>query len=85
MVRFIALVILALLLALVVRAVVAAFVAGLRAGRVGGARRPLRDELVKDPVCETYVPRGSATVRTLGPTTYYFCSLACAEKFRPAP
>jgi YHS domain-containing protein len=24
-------------------------------------------------------------VRTLGPTTYYFCSLACAEKFRPAP
>ncbi len=40
--------------------------------------RALRNELVKDPVCATYVPRRTAVVRTAGPATYYFCSTACA-------
>jgi len=37
---------------------------------------------VKDPVCETYVPRRTAVVRTAGSATYYFCSPACAAKFK---
>jgi hypothetical protein len=38
------------------------------------------DELVKDPVCQTYVVRSRA-VRRLGPEgPRYFCSDACARR-----
>lgn len=81
MVRFLALLILAALVFLVLRATVRAFVAGLRGtptGRAGG-RAPL-DELVKDPVCETYIPRRKAIARGSGTATRYFCSAACADR-----
>ena len=83
MIRFLVLALIGLLLLLLVRAAVAAFVSGFSGrSRPGGAPRALRDELVKDPVCETYVPRRSALTRTAGGATYYFCGPACAEKFR---
>lgn len=83
MVRFLALGVLAFLLFLVVRAAVTSFLAGLRGATPGRPRRAaIRDELVKDPVCETYVPRRSAVTRTAGRATYHFCSAACAEKFK---
>lgn len=44
-------------------------------------RRVLKDELVKDPVCETYVLRSRALTRTVGGTTYYFCSRECAGRY----
>jgi YHS domain-containing protein len=46
-------------------------------------RRPrgLRDELVKDPVCEAYVLRSRAHTRTVGGKTYYFCSSKCAASY----
>lgn len=44
-------------------------------------RRVLRDELVKDPVCETYVLRSRALTRTVGGTTFYFCSRKCAGRY----
>lgn len=83
MIRFLVLALVGLLVFLLVRAVVAALVSGV-SGRARGARAPraLRDELVKDPVCETYVPRRSALTRTAGGATYYFCGPVCAEKFR---
>jgi YHS domain-containing protein len=84
MVRVLALAALMVVLVVVLRAVVAAFVAGMRGGGVGrdGARRrALRDDLVKDPVCDTYVPRRSATTRMAGSVTHYFCSSDCARKF----
>jgi YHS domain-containing protein len=37
---------------------------------------------VKDPVCETYVPRRTALARTDGVATYYFCGPTCAAKFK---
>lgn len=41
----------------------------------------LRDELVKDPVCQTYIARSRA-VRVGGPeSTRYFCSAECARRF----
>ena len=43
--------------------------------------RALRDELVKDPVCETYVLRSRALTRTVGGTTFYFCSRECAGRY----
>lgn len=47
------------------------------------ARRPraIQDELVKDPVCQTYVLRSRAVRREAGGTTHYFCSRECAARF----
>jgi YHS domain-containing protein len=80
-VRFVALAVLAVLVYVLLRAMVAAFAAGFRGGGRRGSPRALRDELVKDPVCETYVPRRAAVTRTTGGVTRHFCSAACAEKF----
>jgi len=82
-IRFLAFAVLAFLIFLVLRAALAGFLAGFRGpGRATGGSRALRNELVKDPVCETYIPRQGALRRSAGPTTYYFCSTACAEKFK---
>ncbi len=52
----------------------------LRRGAVGGgagAPRALRDELVKDPVCQTYVVRSRAVSRG----DVAFCSAECAARY----
>jgi YHS domain-containing protein len=36
---------------------------------------------VKDPVCETYIPRRKAITRGSGEEARFFCSAACAEKY----
>ncbi len=54
-----------------------AFGAGTRAPRP----RALHDELVKDPVCQTYIVRSRAVTRSTGGSTYYFCSPECAARF----
>lgn len=38
-------------------------------------------EMVKDPNCETYVPKNEAISKTLAGTTHYFCSEKCAEEY----
>jgi len=47
-----------------------------------GPRRPvaLSDELVKDPVCQTYVVRSRA-VRGGAADAPYFCSEECARRY----
>ena len=40
-----------------------------------------RDELVKDPVCGTYVVRSRAVSRPAGAAARYFCSAECARRF----
>jgi hypothetical protein len=81
-VRFLVLAVVAALLFLMLRASVHAFLRGLRGGsRPGATQRAGRDELVKDPVCETYIPRRKAITRGSGPATRYFCSAACADKY----
>ncbi|MEK7836507.1 MAG: hypothetical protein AAB328_00865 [candidate division NC10 bacterium] len=60
-----------------------------------GARRGLppaggthRDELVKDPVCQTYVVLSRAVTRHVDGVPVYFCSAQCADRYprreRPA-
>ena len=67
---------------LVIRATVMAFVAGLRTGPGSGrGRLGTRDELVRDPVCETYIPRGKAVTRQTPAGPRYFCSGDCADRF----
>ncbi len=82
MVRFLALAVLAFLLFLIIRASVYSFLGGLRGvTRSRPTQRGGLDELVKDPVCETYIPRRKAISRGNGPALRYFCSAACADKY----
>jgi len=39
------------------------------------------DELVKDPVCHTYVVLSRAVTRQLGGETLHFCSQECALRY----
>jgi YHS domain-containing protein len=43
--------------------------------------RAIPDQLVKDPVCQTYIVRSRAVRRTLGGEPRYFCSARCADRF----
>ncbi len=64
-------------------AVAAAILVPLLRRRVPGARRArsaLPDELVKDPVCQTYVVKSRAVRRTGGDGVRYFCSDECARR-----
>jgi YHS domain-containing protein len=50
----------------------------------GGSTRtdePQRDELVKDPVCGTYVVRSRAVTRDDAGSPRYFCSIDCARRY----
>jgi hypothetical protein len=40
-----------------------------------------RDELVKDPVCHTYVVRSRAITGRGGDGAPYFCSVDCARRY----
>ena len=42
---------------------------------------PRRDELVKDPVCQTYVLMSRAIREEAGGAPAYFCSRECAARF----
>lgn len=41
-----------------------------------------KNQMVQDPVCLVFVPRGVATTEDIGGQTYYFCSRSCAQKFQ---
>jgi len=41
----------------------------------------IQAEMVKDPVCSTYLPKSMALQKTVAGETWYFCSEECALKF----
>jgi len=41
----------------------------------------VHDELVKDPVCGVYLPKGQAKPLFLNNRTFYFCSEECRQRF----
>ena len=53
----------------------------LRVPAPGRGRSERRDELVKDPVCQTYVVMSRAIRSDAGGTTVHFCSRECAERY----
>jgi YHS domain-containing protein len=55
----------------------------LRRASVTSGRRPaaLGGELVKDPVCHTYIVRSRAVRRDAGGEPRYFCSPDCARRY----
>jgi hypothetical protein len=67
--------------------------AGARAagGPRGGRREVSSVSLVRDPVCNTYIPRDGAVTALVGRETRYYCSEACrakdadARRFAPPP
>ena len=70
-------------LLLLVVAIVIALLLPLLRRPVGRARRApsaFHDELVKDPVCQTYVVRSRA-VSGRGADAPYFCSADCARRY----
>lgn len=40
-----------------------------------------KNQMVQDPVCRVFVPRGSAVSEDIGGQTYFFCSRSCAQTF----
>lgn len=52
-------------------------------GRGEGNRLPVdKDQMVQDPVCHVFVPRGTAVTEVIGGQTYCFCSKGCAATFQ---
>ena len=52
-----------------------------RRPRPASRARMSSDELVKDPVCGTYVVRSRAVSGPAGAAARYFCSAECARRF----
>ena len=52
-----------------------------------GSQQPTRlpqskDQMVQDPMCRVFVPRGAAVTEVIGGQTYCFCSQGCAAAFQ---
>jgi len=43
---------------------------------------PLGEEMVKDPNCDTYIPKADAIKKKVGGETRYFCSQKCLDEYR---
>ena len=51
-------------------------------GDRGNAASGPVDEMVQDPNCLTYIPKGSAIRKSVGGETHFFCSQACVDEFQ---
>jgi YHS domain-containing protein len=73
----------AVVLLVVLAVIVAALLHLLRRPAVRSRRPPdaLDDELVKDPVCQTYVVRSRAVASRTADGAPYFCSTDCARRY----
>jgi YHS domain-containing protein len=71
------------MLLVVVTVVIAVLLSLLRRPAVASRRAPhvLDDELVKDPVCHTYVVRSRAVIGRGAAGAAYFCSTDCARRY----
>ncbi len=70
------------LVAVSIAVVILALLPLLRPRRGPGALvRGTTDELVKDPVCGTYIVRSRAVSGAGGAGSRYFCSAECARRF----
>ena len=79
MVRYLLFLILGIIVYQVLKGLIRSLTAtGERGSRLSPARG---DDLVRDPECETYVPRADALPAVVGGVTHYFCSSECLTKF----
>ena len=54
----------------------------IRDKRRAGLPRKGVGELVKDPVCNIYVPKSDALSAEVGGEQFYFCSFKCLDQYR---
>jgi len=71
---------LVLLAARVLRALLQS--AAARRRRPGGSAPPQGVQMIRDPVCGTYVVPGRSIALTEGSQQVYFCSAECRDKYR---
>lgn len=78
MYRIIFILVLLIILYFLIRSAVREF------GRQGTVERlpKSKDQMVQDPVCRVFVPRGTAVTEVIGGQTYCFCSQGCALTFQ---
>ena len=46
------------------------------------AAASLGEEMVKDPNCETYIPKADAIKKKVGGEALFFCSQKCLDEYR---
>ena len=85
MLRFVLLLIVSVILARLFWRVVAAIVARLAGQREQSGVPAPGVQMVRDPVCGTYVVPDRALSITDGRTPAYFCSAGCRDKYRARP
>ncbi|HTN43772.1 MAG TPA: hypothetical protein VMN77_08240 [Nitrospiria bacterium] len=44
-------------------------------------RERMGGEMVKDPICDTYVPKSQAIEKNVNGQTVYFCGQGCADAY----
>ena len=65
-----------------VAAVIEGYAGGARRGRTGPTREVVATDMVRDRVCDTFVPRSRALVAVVNGREQHFCSPACRERAR---
>jgi hypothetical protein len=77
--RLVRFLVLLLLVRIALRFVVAV-VEGYRGARAKEPRAAAATEMVRDRVCDTFLPRARALVATVGGREQHFCSPACRDR-----
>ena len=82
MMRFVLILVLSLIVSRMFWRIVAAFRDGISGGQ-RSSRTPQRGvQMVRDPVCGTFLLPDRAVALTDGRSRIYFCSTACRDKYR---
>ena len=80
MYRIIIILILLMLLYFLIRSAVHALHE--RSKTVGQNQLSDKHQMVQDPVCRVFVPKGAAVQEEIGGQNYFFCSRECAKTFQ---
>jgi uncharacterized protein len=85
MIRFVVYLALIILVSRALSRLWAGFMEGLSGEPRTRSRVPQRGvQMVRDPVCGTFVVPDRALMLSVGPQQLYFCSAACRDKYRAA-
>ena len=85
LINIVRIVVLLLLVRFVLRfvaAVIQGYNGGKGRGRPGPTREVVATDMVRDRVCDTFVPRSRALVAVVDGREQHFCSPACRERAR---
>ena len=63
------------------RSIIRSFVRGTAPHEDRKRARLMGEEMVRDPECRTYVPKGRAIVRRVNSVDLFFCSETCAQQY----